>query len=160
MRAVGFIGNSGVGKTTLIVKLLERFTRAGLRVGAVKHDAHEFQMDREGKDTFRFSQAGAAGVAIASKTRRAVLVETGRPSTLAELLATLPEDLDGVLVEGYRGEAVPAIEVHRRGLPRLGLPQVLAVVSDDDRAGGALPRFERDDVDGVCRLLLGLLEPR
>ena len=158
MRLVSFVGPSGVGKTTLITRLIERLSRQGLRIGALKHaHAHDVEMDREGKDTFRFSSAGACAVGIASNSVRAVIVKTGRPTSLAELAAMLPGDLDLVLVEGYKSEDVPKIEVHRRGHPLLaaeGLPGVFAVVTDDDSVA-TMPRFAHEDLDGIVALLLG-----
>lgn len=158
MHLVSFVGPSGVGKTTLITRLIERLSRQGLRVGALKHaHAHDVEMDREGKDTFRFSNAGACAVGIASNSVRAVIVKTGRPTPLAELAAMLPVDLDLVLVEGYKSEDVPKIEVHCCGHPLLiaeGLPGVVAVVTDDDSVT-TTPRFSHEDLDGIVALLLG-----
>ena len=151
------VGPSGIGKTTLLTKVLARLVGDGLRVGALKHDAHEFQLDHEGKDTFRFRAAGAQAIGIASKTARAMIATTERPTSLRELVTTLPTSLDLVLVEGYKNEDAPKIEVHRRGRPLLwqttGLSRVIAVVSDDETAESPGPRFAHEDIDGVCALL-------
>jgi molybdopterin-guanine dinucleotide biosynthesis protein B len=158
---VCFVGPSGVGKTTLIARVIARLSREGLRIGALKHDAHEFQMDREGKDTWRFRQAGAGAVGIASKTACATITWTGAPTSLASLAAAQPPDLDLILVEGWKGDQAPKIEVHRRGRPLLaataGLANVIAVVTDDERVTTRTPRFHHDDVDSICELLRGFV---
>jgi molybdopterin-guanine dinucleotide biosynthesis protein B len=158
---VCFVGPSGVGKTTLIERVIARLTGEGLRIGALKHDAHEFQMDREGKDTWRFRQAGAGAVGIASKTAFATIAWTGAPTTLARLAAALPPDLDLVLVEGWKGDQAPKIEVHRRGRPLLttttALTNVIAIVTDDETVSGRTPCFAHDDVESICALLRGFV---
>ena len=110
-----FVGPSGVGKTTLLEQLIARFARAGVRVAAIKHDAHEFEMDREGKDSFRLRRAGACAVAISSRTQAAFLVSPPRPLPLAELVRRVPIDVDLILVEGHKQSDAPKIELHRRG---------------------------------------------
>lgn len=155
MRLVSFVGPSGAGKTTLITRLIERLSSRGLRVGALKHaHAHDVEMDREGKDTFRFSNAGACAVGIASTSTRAVIVKTSAPATLSELAAMLPDDLDLVLVEGYKNTDVPKIEVHRRGHPRLPTVAGLLAVVTDDPAVDAEPRFSHEDLEGILGLVL------
>jgi len=115
MKTLGIIGYSNTGKTTLIEKLVPLFTAQGLRVAAIKHAHHGFDMDRPGKDSYRYRQAGAHQVLIATADRWALLTETPRPATLADLVAQLaPCDL--VIVEGFRSEGTfPRIEVRRRG---------------------------------------------
>lgn len=114
MKAIGFIGYSNSGKTTLIEKLLPLLTARGLRVSAVKNAHHGFDMDRPGKDSFRYREAGAGQVLIATGQRWALLTETPRgPATLEDLLARL-DPCDLVLVEGFKSEGeVPRIEVRR-----------------------------------------------
>ncbi len=157
-----FVGPSGVGKTTLLERVIAGLAADGVRVGALKHDAHDFQMDREGKDTFRLAAAGARAVGIASARARAVLARTDRPTPLAELCAALPPDLDVVLVEGFKGDGAPKIEVHRRGLPRLadqpGIRQVIACVTDDETRDTPAVRFDHDDLAGVCAFVLAFID--
>lgn len=134
MKTIGFIGYSNTGKTTLIEKLVPLFIARGLRVAAIKHAHHGFDMDRPGKDSFRYREAGAQQVLIATAQRWALLTETARPATLEELLGLLaPCDL--VIVEGFRSEgAFPRIEVRRTTnteppfFPRD--PNVIAVAAD------------------------------
>jgi molybdopterin-guanine dinucleotide biosynthesis protein B len=104
MKAIGIIGYSNTGKTTLIEKLIPLFTARGLRVAAIKNAHHGFDMDRPGKDSHRYREAGAAQVLIATSQRWALLTETPqRPATLEELLGELaPCDL--VIIEGFKSD--------------------------------------------------------
>jgi len=134
MKILGFIGNSNSGKTTLIEKLLPVFRARGLSVSAIKHAHHGFDMDRPGKDSYRYREAGAGQVLIATAQRWALLTETPRPATFGDLLAQLaPCDL--VLVEGFRSEgAFPRVEVRRTTSKEPPLwpadPHVLAIAAD------------------------------
>jgi len=114
MKVIGFIGYSNTGKTTLIEKLIPLLIARGLRVSTVKNAHHGFDMDRPGKDSFRYRQAGSAQVLIATSERWALLTEVrGGPVPLEALIAQLaPCDL--VLVEGFKSEGhFPRIEVRR-----------------------------------------------
>jgi molybdopterin-guanine dinucleotide biosynthesis protein B len=134
MKTIGFIGYSNTGKTTLIEKLVPLFTAHGLRVAAIKHAHHGFDMDRPGKDSYRYREAGAQQVLIATAERWALLTETPRPATLVDLVAQLaPCDL--VIIEGFRSEGTfPRIEVRRRNNTEPPLfphdPNVIAVAAD------------------------------
>jgi molybdopterin-guanine dinucleotide biosynthesis protein B len=134
MKPFGFIGYSNTGKTTLIEKLVPLFSARGLRVAAIKHAHHGFDMDRPGKDSYRYRVAGARQVLIATAQRWALLTETAQPAALDDLLAQLaPCDL--VLVEGFRSEgSFPRIEVRRTGNTEPPLfphdPNVVAIAAD------------------------------
>lgn len=134
MKTIGFIGYSNTGKTTLIERLVPLFNARGLRVAAIKHAHHGFDMDRPGKDSYRYREAGAQQVLIATAQRWALLTETPRPAALEELLAQLaPCDL--VIVEGFRSEGTfPRIEVRRTTNTEPPLfphdPNVIAVAAD------------------------------
>jgi len=114
MKVIGFIGYSNTGKTTLIEKLIPLFMARGLSVSTVKNAHHGFDMDRPGKDSFRYRQAGSSQVLIATAERWALLTEVrGGPAPLEDLIAQLaPCDL--VLVEGFKSEGqFQRIEVRR-----------------------------------------------
>jgi molybdopterin-guanine dinucleotide biosynthesis adapter protein len=135
VKAIGFIGYSNSGKTTLIERVIPLFRARGLAVSAIKNAHHGFDMDRPGKDSFRYRDAGAGQVLIATGMRWALLTETpGRPSTLDELLAQLaPCDL--VIIEGFKSEGhVPRIEVRRQGNGEPPIfphdPNVIALAAD------------------------------
>lgn len=158
VKAIGFIGRSGSGKTTLIERLIPVLAQRGLSVSALKHARHGFDMDRPGKDSFRFRAAGATQVMIAAPERWALMTELrGPPRQLDQLLAELaPCDL--VLVEGFRSEgSIPRIEV-RGPSPAEPLavgddPNLIAVVCDDP-VEQALPRFARDDVAAIAEFIV------
>jgi molybdopterin-guanine dinucleotide biosynthesis protein B len=137
MKAFGFIGYSNSGKTTLIERVIPLFRERGFTVSAIKNAHHGFDMDRPGKDSFRYRQAGAGQVLIATGMRWALLTETSeRPSSLDELLAQLaPCDL--VIIEGFKSEGhMPRIEVRRRGVQEPPLyphdSNVIAIASDHE----------------------------
>ena len=119
---LGFAAWSGTGKTTLLERLIPLLRAEGLRIALVKHAHHRFDIDVPGKDSHRLRQAGAGQVLVCSARRRALMVEheAEREPVLAEELRVLdPALADLVLVEGFRHEALPKIELHR---PELGKP--------------------------------------
>ena len=127
---VGFAAYSGTGKTTLLVRLLRLFTEQGLRVGIVKHAHHTFEIDHPGKDSYELRQAGASQVLVGSRQRWALMMEMPKPprDALAFYLDRLDRTtLDLVLVEGFKPESIPKIELHR---PSLGKP--LLYLEDGD----------------------------
>lgn len=156
MRVIGLAGWSGAGKTTLILKLIQVFSRRGLCVSTMKHAHHAFDIDRPGKDSFRHREAGAREVLISSARRWAVLHEIpqdeGEPQ-LGELLAQLsPVDL--VIVEGFKAYAHPKIAVHREanGKPLIidEAPNIRAIASDAPLPHLAVPVLHLDDIDAIA----------
>ena len=158
MKVFGFAGWSGSGKTTLIERLLPRLVDGGRRVSVIKHAHHEFDIDKPGKDSHRFRMAGSTEVLVASATRWALMHEhRGAPEpALSDLLAHL-SDCDLVLVEGFKRDPIPKLEVHRKsnGKPLLSPddPWIAAIASDvplDSR----LPWFDLDAVDAIATYIL------
>ena len=155
MRVIGLAGWSGAGKTTLVVKLIPVLRQRGLTVSTLKHAHHGFEVDRPGKDSFEHRQAGASEVLVASRRRWALireLREAAEPS-LAELLGRLsPVDL--VIVEGFKAENHPKIEVYRaaNGRPFLfpDIPNVRAVAADRPVPEAPMPVFDLNDVEAVA----------
>jgi molybdopterin-guanine dinucleotide biosynthesis protein MobB len=136
-RAVAFVAPSGTGKTTLMERVIAALDRRGFRVGALKHGPDGFEIDRPGKDTHRFAAAGADTTVIASSDKVAMVRRLRDAIPVEELLARHFPDADVVLVEGFKGSALPKIEVHRAGISA-GLlcrgavndPALAAVASD------------------------------
>lgn len=155
----GLAGWSGSGKTTLMARLIPAIQARGLSVSTVKHAHHSFDIDQPGKDSYVHRMAGAAEVLVASGQRWALMHENrgaGEP-TLAELLSHLsPVDL--VLVEGFKRDLHPKLEVHR---PSNGKPllypsdeRIIAVACDTDLPGCPLPVLNLDDADAIADLIL------
>ncbi|WP_159877115.1 molybdopterin-guanine dinucleotide biosynthesis protein B [Aquitalea denitrificans] len=162
MYVLGVAGYSGSGKTTLLEKVIPLLCAAGVDVAVIKHTHHDVDWDQPGKDSWRHREAGARQVLLAGARRR-LLVETmpqGNDAPLATHVAALrPCDL--VLAEGFKHESHPRLEVYDPALGHAPLclhdPAVLALISDAD-VPVDLPRFRRDDADGVARFILALLE--
>ena len=132
---VSFVGNSGAGKTTLLEKVVRELKARGYRVAVIKHSHHDFQIDHEGKDSWRFAQAGSDCVVISSPARVAMVQRSasgGEPS-LDELVNLVADRVDIVLTEGFRGSGKPQVLVARSALgpdPDLERGEHLAIVSD------------------------------
>ena len=159
MRIIGLAGWSGSGKTTLITKVLPRLIARGHRVSTVKHAHHGFDMDQPGKDSFMHRAAGATEVAISSARRFAILHELRDEAEwdLPDLLAKLsPVDL--VLVEGFKRDAFPKLEIHRaaNGKPLLHPddPHIVAVASDAPVPDSKVPVIDLNDIDAIADILL------
>lgn len=160
MRVFGFSGRSGSGKTTLIEKLIPLFRDAGLRVSVVKHAHKGFDMDRPGKDSFRFREAGACEVMISSAHRWALLGEcheSHEADSLDSLLARMAT-CDLVLVEGFRAYPLPRIEVYRptqaQGQPLLALErQDILAIACDGAIETSLPRLDLNAPSQVARFV-------
>jgi len=163
-RIIGLAGWSGSGKTTLIGKVLPRLVARGLKVSTLKHAHHGFDVDQPGKDSFMHRTAGAAEVLVSSANRWALMTELrGAPEPpLAELLARLaPVDL--VLIEGYKRESFPKLEVFRaaNGKPLLQPEDdwIVAIASDGALPQAAVPVVALDDIDKIADVLLAEAVP-
>ncbi len=132
-RAISIVGEcSNVGKTTLIKNLLKIFSKEGLKVGVVKHHHREFDFDREGKDSYIFSQAGASCVKMISPNRVITVENLNYEKSLNDVLKTMTE-YDFVLVEGYKWENLDRIEIYRTGYSTKIISErekLIAIVSD------------------------------
>jgi molybdopterin-guanine dinucleotide biosynthesis protein B len=157
---IGIAGWKKSGKTTLVTRLIAELTRRGLKVATVKHAHHAFQIDEAETDSARHRRAGAAQVAVVSPERWAMITELngGPEPELAEVLSRL-DPCDLIIVEGYKGAAIPKIEVRRTAAlgnePLAGRdPTVLAIAADHVPEGHGLPVFALDDVTGIADFIL------
>ncbi|NWF94470.1 MAG: molybdopterin-guanine dinucleotide biosynthesis protein B [Syntrophaceae bacterium] len=150
---ISIVGKSDSGKTTLIEKLVPELSRRGYRVATVKHDIHGFEVDREGKDSWRHKQAGAHTVVIASPNKVALIRDVERDLTLDEIREKLIQDVDLILSEGYKKDVQPKIEIFRKGKHEELLctkeDNLVAIVSDKEFDVG-VSCFFLDDVKGVA----------
>jgi molybdopterin-guanine dinucleotide biosynthesis protein B len=161
---LGIAGWSGSGKTTLLTQLIPLLRSRGLTVSTIKHAHHAFDVDQPGKDSYEHRKAGAGEVIISSARRWVQMHEigSGQEATLPDLLARLsPCDL--VLVEGFKRERYPKLEVFRAvvGKPPL-YPQdklIVALASDQLLSGTDLPCADLNDIPAVADLVLSKARP-
>ncbi len=166
--AVGFIGCSGAGKTTLASAVLARLAAAGLKVAAVKDAHHNIDLDRPGKDTWRYREAGASEVILRTAERYAVLVETLEPPGIDTLLERVSPGTDLVLIEGFKHEGSypkilvePGPELSEKGgalLAEDGNVCALALDCAHPDFAPGVPVLDRSNPDAVARFVLGLFE--
>lgn len=158
MKIFGFAGWSGSGKTTLIEKLLPLFVAHGIKVSLIKHAHHTFDVDQPGKDSYRHRHAGCSEVLVTSSKRWALMHELrGAPEPgFAELIERVsPCDL--LLVEGFKREKLPKLEVYRASVGESLLhaqdPDIVALASDR-RLETRLPQFDLNDAPGIAGFIL------
>ena len=158
MKIFGFAGWSGSGKTTLIEKLIPLFIARGLKVSLIKHAHHAFDVDQPGKDSYRHRHAGCAEVLVSSSRRWALVHELrgAQEPGFAKLIERLsPCDL--VLIEGFKRERVPKLEVYRAatGEPLLHPEdQDIVAIASDQRIDTKLPQFDLDDAPAIANFVL------
>lgn len=138
VKAVSFVAKSGTGKTTLLEKVIARLKERGYKVGVVKHDAHRFDIDHPGKDSYRLTAAGADIMLISSPEKLALIKKHPESPPIEELLATYFVGMDIVLTEGFKKSSLPKIELHRQERSATLLcrgeeydPTLVAVASDE-----------------------------
>lgn len=155
MKMLGIVGFKNAGKTTLTERLVAELTRRGYRVSTIKHAHHAFDIDHEGRDSWRHRQAGAHEVAVVSASRFAIVRELrGAPEPpLAEIAAKLaPCDL--IITEGYKWESHPKIEVRNvaMGHPELAGadPTVIALAASAPVEDAPVPQFSREDIAAIA----------
>ena len=157
MKIFGIAGYSGSGKTTLIERLIPLFTGDGLRVSLIKHAHHSFDIDHPGKDSYRHRHAGCSEVLVTSNKRWALIHELrGTPEPTLEEMIRHISPCDLLLVEGYKREPIPKLEVYRSMIGETLMfsqdPHIVAIASDS-RVDTALPQFLLDDVGAVASFI-------
>ncbi|MBR9981605.1 MAG: molybdopterin-guanine dinucleotide biosynthesis protein B [Desulfatitalea sp.] len=143
---VSFVSKKNSGKTTFLEKLIAELRGRGYRVGTVKHDGHGFDIDHEGKDTWRHKQAGARTVVISSPRKLAMVKDVAEETSLDEIVARYLSDMDIVLTEGYKKGKKPQIEIFRRAAHATPLhtkehPGTLVAVLSDTPVDLGVPQF-------------------
>lgn len=151
---VCIVGRPKSGKTTLMKGLIAEFKQRGCRVAAIKHVAHQFDLDVSGKDSWHYTQVGSDCVVLSSPHKVAIIENVEHDLSPAELARFITGDFDIVLAEGFKHADQPKIEVHRREIGELVcLPQeLMAVVTDEPLELGA-PQFSLSDISGVADII-------
>lgn len=138
VKAVCFVAKSGTGKTTLLERVIAELKGRGYRIGVIKHDAHRFEIDHPGKDSYRLTAAGADTMLISSSEKLAMVKKHEASPQLETLIATYFADVDIVLAEGFKKGSLPKIELHRQERSNALMcrgeendPSLVAVASDE-----------------------------
>ncbi len=163
MRVIGLAGWSGAGKTTLLTRLIPCLARRGIAVSTLKHAHHAFDVDRPGKDSYEHRQAGARQVLVSSANRWALMTELrGAPEPPMRALLAQLAPVDLVIVEGFKFDTHPKIEVHRSANAKPWRfpedPAVRAIASDIPPPAGLAPApppwAHLDDIERIADLML------
>ena len=159
---LGFAAFSGTGKTTLLTQIIPILKHHGLRIGLIKHSHHNFQIDQPGKDSFRLRAAGASPVMLVSTHRRAIITEITpqqEPRLDDQLKLFDQSELDLILVEGFKAERFPKIELHRPSMNKPLLypndPDIFAIATDRVlETPDTLPRLDINQPDRIAAFIL------
>ena len=159
MRIIGLAGFSGSGKTTLVTRAIPRIVARGLKVSTLKHAHHDFDIDQPGKDSHSHRVAGATEVLVGSARRWALVHELrGEPEASLHALLTKLSPVDIVIVEGFKRDGHPKLEVHRAAVGKPLLqpddPRIVAVASDAALPQVPVPVVMLDDVAAIVDIVL------
>ncbi|MEL1136025.1 molybdopterin-guanine dinucleotide biosynthesis protein B [Desulfitobacterium sp. THU1] len=156
---ISFVAPSGTGKTTLLVKVVARLKQDGIKIATIKHDAHRFDMDVPGKDSWKMAQAGADIVMIASAEKIALIQKIDEEKELDDLISRI-DKVDIILTEGFRISGKPKIEVHRcaRSEHLISEPQELLAIASDKVWSIGVPCYHIEDVEGIVRAIKFYME--
>jgi molybdopterin-guanine dinucleotide biosynthesis protein B len=159
MRFFGIAGHSGMGKTTLLERLIPELTGRGLRVSLIKHSHKDIEIDRPGKDSFRLREAGCSEVLLLGRERWALMHELrGQPEPSLDYLLDRMQACDLVLVEGFKGGAFPKLEVWRASEGKAMLwpawPGVIAVATESASQAADVPHLDLSDVGQIADFVL------
>jgi molybdopterin-guanine dinucleotide biosynthesis protein MobB len=155
--ALSIVARSGMGKTTFLERLIPLLIDRGYRVGVVKHAHHTIELDTPGKDSYRLREAGAAEMVVNAPNQMALIRKQEKEIPLHDLL-TYFRNVDLILIEGYKGEDLPRIEIFRSGA---GYPEPLflqgkspiALVTDESFPGQSFSIFPMENIKGVADLI-------
>jgi molybdopterin-guanine dinucleotide biosynthesis protein B len=153
---ISIVGKSDSGKTTLIEKLVPELTRRNYRIATVKHDVHGFEVDREGKDSWRHKKAGAHTVVIASPNKVALIRDVEKDLTLEKIREKLIQDVDLILAEGYKKDVQPKIEVFRKEKHKELLcteKDNLVAIASNQAFNIGIPCFDLEDIKEIANFI-------
>lgn len=153
---LSFVGRSNSGKTTLIERVIPELTRAGYRVATVKHAGHGFELDTEGKDSWRHKQAGASAVVVVSNGSMAMFADVSKEMKVEEVRDRfLDNQTDLIIAEGWKSEGYPKIAVVREEFEEVNvsLDGLLAVVSIKP-IEVPVPCIDRNDIAALAKLII------
>jgi molybdopterin-guanine dinucleotide biosynthesis adapter protein len=153
---ISIVGRSNTGKTTLIEKLVPELCRKGYRVATIKHAAGGFELDREGKDSWRHKKAGAYKTILVSPSELALMEVFEHEYSVEELVDLYIKDADVVLLEGHKNNPFPKIEMLRKDvdpLPRDGKGHLCIAVVGDKRSDAGVPHFQMEEIQKLADLL-------
>jgi molybdopterin-guanine dinucleotide biosynthesis adapter protein len=154
---VAIVGRSGSGKTTMIEKLIPELKRRSYRVGTIKHHAHpDFEIDYEGKDSWRHMQAGSDHVILAAPNKIASIRRLEQPLTVENIVNTIMTDTDLVITDGYRGSSLPKLEIVRRARslePVCSPQELLGIITDHELENFNITHFALDDIVGIAEFI-------
>jgi molybdopterin-guanine dinucleotide biosynthesis protein B len=153
---VSIVGKSDSGKTTLIEKIIPELNRRGYKVATVKHDVHGFDIDREGKDSWRHKRAGAHTAIVSSPQKIAIVRDVERDLPLDEVKGRFISDVDIIISEGYKKDRHPKIEVYRKDTHEELLcskKDILIAVASDKEFDIGVPCVNIDDVEGIVSIV-------
>ena len=152
---VSIVGKSDVGKTTLVEKVVRELTSRGYAIATIKHDAHRFEIDHEGKDSWRHKHAGARMTIISSPEKIALVTDSEEDHSLNQLRERFVQGVDLIISEGYKRETHPKIEVHRKEaytelLCREDDDNLVAIAGFPEDPPPQVPLFDLDDPGPLC----------
>lgn len=155
---VSFCGWSGSGKTTLVEKVIFQLTQQGIKVGAIKHDGHQFEMDKEGKDSWRMSQAGAVTTVICDNSQQATFRRLDHPLSPCDVISKEFDDVDLVIIEGWKEDAPNRIEVYRQQNGRqplcVGSETGFIAIASDTKVMMGLPQLDLNKPETVTNFII------
>lgn len=151
---IAFAAYSGTGKTTLIEKIVINLKNRNLRVAVIKHDGHRFEIDHEGKDSWRFAHAGA-DITIISSAEKMAYIEQRELSLQQQI--DMVHDVDLILVEGYKNADLPQIGIARKETGKgftAEYSRFIALVSDYEQPDAKIPCFNLNDIEEITEFIL------
>ncbi len=155
------VGKSDVGKTTFIEKLIPLLKVRGVKIATVKHDVHGFEMDKEGKDSWRHKKAGSDCVIVASSQKIGMVKDLEKEMLLSDIVTKYLSEYDLVITEGYKRSPFPKIEIFRSDVSKTPLclkEDGLVAIVTDVKLEIDVPQFSHDDANGVAEFIIRSIE--